>query len=193
MISFFNKATQRIAEAFNGPKVKDTEFDEKLEEMNQSEKGLNELRGILFNVDKNFAGLRFHFLCVYSAVEHIYAGNKQYEAVTSELISTHREMEEMCNKFITQFAEVKSTTTQWMGLFQEARLLIEKRKEARRVYEHYDDKMEKLLKERSQRSSETPDQLDYYNKVSVIFYMILIYFYFYSRMKLNSRIVLKDT
>lgn len=165
MKSFFNKATQRIYEAFNGPKVKDTEFDDKIKEMQESEKGLMILRELFINCEKNFTGLRLHCVHTYSSIKSLYDGSKEYETISKDIIDIHKEMENALQSFFKQLNDVKNMTDEWVGMFRDARISIERREELRREYEHYDSKMEDIMKERAQNSSETPKDIEKYNRV----------------------------
>ena len=49
MPNLWTKATQKIAEAFGGPRTKDTEFDLKVDEMKLIEKGVLSLRVVFQN------------------------------------------------------------------------------------------------------------------------------------------------
>jgi hypothetical protein len=167
MISFFNRATQRIYEAFNGPKVVDTEFDEKLLEMQKSEQGMMALRQLFLNCDKNFSGLRFHFTTVHTCIKSLYDGNSAYDSLKSELVNIHLEGENILQNFAKQLNDVKTMTDEWIGLFSEAKLAVEKRVIDRREYEHYDKKMEEMMIEKSKKQNESPSDIEKYNRVSL--------------------------
>jgi hypothetical protein len=172
MKNLWNRATQRIYEAFNGPKVRDTEFDDKVAEMTNSEKGMIMLRNVYLNSEKNLFGLRAHFLEVMNSIKNIYGGCESYEALSNEIASAHQNMEDHVQTFVKAMNDVKNMTDEWMNLFRDAKIAIEKREKDRREYEHYDEKMESVMKERAQKNNETPKELEYYSRVSII---ILIY------------------
>lgn len=169
MKNLWNRATQRIYESFNGPKVKDTEFDEKVTEMNNSEKGLNSLRELFLNCERNFSGMKFHFTATYSSIQCIYESSPAYDNIKSELVGVHKEMENITQNFLKSLNDVKQMTDEWMNLFREAKIAIEKREKDRREYEHYDEKMEDIMKERAEKNSETPKDIEFYNRVRIIF------------------------
>lgn len=174
MKNLWNRATQRIYEAFNGPKVIDNEFDEKVKEMEKSERGLIMLREVFQKAETNFAGLRYHFTSVYSSIKNLYEGYPGYEVITNEIVNIHTEMELLCQNFLKSLNDVKSMTDEWIGLFVDAKIAINKRIEDRREYEHFDVKMEDIMKERAQKSSETPKEIEYYNRVRI--FIIYIYY-----------------
>lgn len=196
MKNLFDRATRRIYEAFNGPKVVDNEFDEKVKEMEKSERGLVMLREVFVNAENNFSGLRCHFTSVYSSIKNIYEGNPAYEIISNEIVHVHIDMEEICKNFLKSLNDVKSMTDEWTGLFSDARMAINKRIEDRREYEHYDEKMEDIMKERAQKTSETSKDIEYYNRVRNILiniYIYIKYIVFFFRMKLNSKMPQKNT
>ncbi len=173
MKNLWNRATQRIYEAFNGPKLKDPEFDDKLNEMQASEKGMNALRSIFLNCDKNFQGLKNHFGEVTNSIKCIYKGSSSYDTVSNDLISAHENMEDQINQFCKAMNDVRNMTEEWVNLFRDAKSAIEKRDVDRREYEHYDQKMEEIMKERAGKSSENPKEIEFYQRVSFFLFIYL--------------------
>ena len=171
MKNLWNRATQRIFEAFNGPKVRDTEFDDKIVEMNNSEKGMIMLRSVFVNCERNMNGLKTHFNETSNSIKAIYSGSPAYDQISNELISAHTSMEEQIQIFVKAMADVKNMTDEWVNLFRDAKVAIEKREKDRREYEHYDQKMEELMKDRSTKTNETPKELEFYSRVSHLIYI----------------------
>ena len=62
-------------------------------------------------------------------------------------------------------------TDEWMNLFRDAKLSIERKEEQRRNYEHYDEKMEIIMKDRAKKSKETQEDIDFYNRVSTCLFI----------------------
>jgi len=164
MKNLWNRATQRIYEAFNGPKVKDNEFDEKVNEMHNSEKGLVMLKELFLNCERNFAGMRFHCTGVYSSIKAIYDGKPEYDSTINEIVQVHKEMESLCSNYLKAMNDVRQMTDEWMNLFRDAKFAIEKREKDRREYEHYDEKMEEIMKDRAGKSNESPKDIEFYNR-----------------------------
>lgn len=162
MKSFFDRATQRIYEAFNGPKVFDHEFDDKVNEMINSEKGMVQLKELFINMEANFSGIRNHARLVCSSLKAIYDGNKNYENVIKEITQVHADIDVQVMSFFKSLSDVRNMTEEWMGLFVQAKILVEDRVKWRREYEHYDQKMEDMMKERSKDSNY---DIDKYSRV----------------------------
>lgn len=162
MKSFFDRATQRIYEAFNGPKVVDHEFDDKVNEMINSEKGMVQLKELFINMEANFNGVRNHARLVCSSLKAIYDGNKNYENVIKEITQVHVDIDVQVMSFFKSLSDVRNMTEEWMGLFVQAKILVEDRVKWRREYEHYDQKMEDMMKERSKDSNY---DIDKYSRV----------------------------
>lgn len=162
MKSFFDRATQRIYEAFNGPKVVDHEFDEKVNEMINSEKGMLQFKELFLSMENNFNGIRNHARLVCSSLKSIYEGNKNYELVIKEITQVHSDIDVQIMSFFKSMSEVRSMTEEWNGLFVQAKILVEDRVKWRREYEHYDEKMEDMMKE---RSKDVNYDIDKYNRV----------------------------
>lgn len=98
--NLFNRATQSIVEAFNGPRTRDAEFDAKLEQMRASERGLNSLRALFFHAETNISGLKMHFKELYSSVRTVYEHNSPYSKITNEICDLHQELEQLCSNFV---------------------------------------------------------------------------------------------
>lgn len=164
MKNFINRATERIYEAFNGPKIKDQEYDNKIAEMVKSEKGMIAFRTNFLNIEKNFGGLRAHLNDTAANVKALFEGNTAYEATITEISNIHLSMDLKIQNFLKSINEVRGMTDEWMGFFTEIKILIEKRETVRRDYEHYDNKMEELMK--SKINYENPKDSEYLKSVS---------------------------
>lgn len=169
MKNFFNRATQRIYEAFNGPKVRDTDFEDKIQEMNDSEKGMNSLRSVFLNCDRNINGLRQHFSDVTNSVKYIYSGSSSYSTICNEIANGHAKMEEQLQTFVKSMNDVKKMTDEWVDMFRDAKASITRREELRREYEHYDQKMEEIYNDKSKKQTENQKDIEFYKRVSYLF------------------------
>lgn len=72
-------------------------------------------------------------------------------------------------------------TNEWIGCFNEAKQAVEYREKMRKEYDHYDEKIEEMLKKRGEsREPDTPEKLEYYRRVRS--------FNFRTRKSTNSRL-----
>jgi hypothetical protein len=56
MPNLWSNTYQRVVEAFNGPRTKDTEFDAKIEELKILERAVQNIKSIFPNFSKNTQG-----------------------------------------------------------------------------------------------------------------------------------------
>jgi len=63
-------------------------------------------------------------------------------------------------------------TDEWVNHFREVQAFISKREEARRRYDHYDEKLENMLKTRAEKAlkgvNEQTKELEFYGRVFFI-------------------------
>ena len=101
MKNLWNRATQRICEAFKGPRTKDTEFDMKVQEVKQAERGLLLVRQIFYSFDKNMIGFRSFCNEVNTGFRTSHQDNSPYTTISNEVCDLHQEMEALFLQFVS--------------------------------------------------------------------------------------------
>jgi len=152
MPNFWSNAMQKIYEAFNGPRTRDTEFDQKVNEVKQVIKAMTNTTNLIRNFPSRTSGIRS--LCQ-ELVNNLLIIYKDKGIIFSEfandVITTHRNIEKAYLSCCEVLQNCQVLNSEWDKLFNEVKQNMAKREEARQVYDHYDEKMEKLVKERNEK------------------------------------------
>ena len=170
MPNLWSSTTQKIYEAFYGPRTKDTEFETKVEEIKFAEKHLQGVKTIFFNFTKNTQGYKNTCKEVYSHLAMAYSENSPYWATVVEITQVYQEIERIYDIMAEKISMLASQTAEWDRNFDDVKKNIAIREEYRRTYDHYDEKLEKLVKIRSEKSikgmEETPKEAQNFERVS---------------------------
>ena len=157
MPNLWTKTTQIIYEAFKGPRTVDIEFNGKYEEIK--------------------------LLC-----QHLikpYPNDSIYFPQINSIIQAHKEMINCYQECSTALGNLSGATSEWHKIFTEVKTNLKKREEARKIHDHYDQKMENLInnkyKKMQNKEEETEEEIKKFDRVSN-FINILFY-----RMKLNIK------
>ena len=150
MPNLWTKSTQKLSEAFSGPRTKDSEFDRKVEEVKSVERGINDLRNLLKNYQNFTIGIKNVNKEIKDSLKTIY-GNSSFDKVSQEIIDMHTNIEQYYVDMINNINNIYLKTSEWLNGFQTVKDLIEKREVLRREHDHYDEKLEKIYKAREEK------------------------------------------
>ena len=171
MPNLWTKSTQKLSEAFSGPRTKDLEFDKKVEELKIIEKGLVDLRNTFKNFQIMTSGIANICKEIKGSIKSIYKSS-HYETFGDCVLNFHDNIETHYNEMITNVNNVYNKTSEWMADFKTVKDLIEKRNQCRKDYDHYEEKMEKMYKSKDEKIRKgdiinAKDQ-EFYERVSKI-------------------------
>jgi hypothetical protein len=177
MPNLWTSTTQKIYEVFYGARTIDTEFNNKHEELKACEKSLGGIRHILANFQKNTLGLKNFLKDVYTHMSLAYSDNSPYWSSILEVCSVHQEAERLLDGMVEFVGILCNQTLDWERNFDDAKKNIAMREEFRRTYDHYDEKLEKLVKSRQDKATrgvrESDKEIQQFERVKIKF---LIYF-----------------
>ena len=176
MPNIWTNTSQKVYEIFYGPKTRDTEFDIKIDEMKMHEKSFLAIKAILYNFPKNTGGIKNMCRDVYNYLTATYGEGNPYAGLINEISNVHKEIERLYDNMTEQIRNIAGTTAQWDKYFEEARVNLVKRDNFRRTYDHYDEKMEKLVRTRNEklykRIQETPKEMERFDRVINLFLIL---------------------
>jgi len=152
MPNLWTKTTQKIAEAFNGPRTRDVEFESKMEDMKSMEKAIANLKSLIQNFSTNSVAIKNICKGVYGCINSIYDKHCPYSDIANDIFETHIEIEKIYENMNTSMHNLFSRTTEWNQMFQSAKALLQQREEKRKDYDHYDEKLAKLYKAKLEKS-----------------------------------------
>jgi hypothetical protein len=173
MPNFWTKVTQKISESFSGPRTKDTEFETAVKDLWMTEKGLNSIRGVFQNISNFTANFKNSCIELSNSTKVIYEKDSPYASVANSILTINEEMVKYADEFNARLVKLYSETNRWNNVFNELKSRMCKREEARKIYDHYEEKMDKISKQRSEKlrkgAQETPKELDFYKRVFFIY------------------------
>ena len=151
MPNFWSQTTQSIYELFNGPRTVDTEFEEKQKELKASIESMGIINQTVKNFSNQTQGLRNFCQNVYNNLTKSYSRNSVYYPFIADLAETHKKVENAYNICSETLKNIQIKNVEWDKIFNDVQNGLQKREEARKIYDHYDEKMEKLVKERNEK------------------------------------------
>jgi hypothetical protein len=151
MPNLWTKTSQKIAEAFSGPRTKDTEFDIIVEEMKIVERGVLGFKSFLSNFSMYTQTLRNYAQEMNLAIKNLYQKNSPYAILAGEMYEAHLQLEKIYDTFLNKVHDITAGTKDWQLFFNDAKTKISKREQVRKNYDHYDEKLEKLYKSKLER------------------------------------------
>ena len=114
---------KKIAEAFSGPRTKDTEFDQKVEEMKTIEKSIIEMKNIFQNFVNYTSGIKAFSRDFYNANRNIYDKATSFGALGNDICECHAQIERSYEELTTSVNEINLATHQWSKMFTQAKVL----------------------------------------------------------------------
>ena len=172
MPNIWNKATQMIYEAFKGPRTVDIEFNGKYEEIKLIVSQIKNISITIKSFPEKLNG--FKQLCT-EICQHLikpYPNDNIYYPQISSIVSAHKEMINCYQECANILGKLTGSTEEWHKTFSEVKLNLKKREEARKIHDHYDEKMEKLIEEKHKKmenhEEETEEEIQKFDRVSKI-------------------------
>ena len=160
MPNFWTRATQAIQEAMNGPRTKDIEFTKLLDKMRSIETGVLTLRAILQTFESYTQSLGTLFQQLSESIDKIYDDSSPFHAIATDIKQAHVDMISDYNVFKKQTSLLSSKTTEWSALFTQVQEQLKHREEKRKVYDHYEQKLDKLYESTAKRKTKSKKEED---------------------------------
>lgn len=146
MPNFWTKTSQSLSESLNGPRTKDKEFDNKVEELKLIEKGVMGVRMIFQNFLNQTISLKNVYRDIHNSVKNAFERTSPFYETATDICTVHLEMEKIYTNFNENVYKLYSKTSEWGVLFEQAKKAVEHRDSLRKVHDHYDEKLEKIYK-----------------------------------------------
>ena len=152
MPNFWSITLQKIYEAFNGPRTRDVEFDQKVEEVKTVIKAMGITTNLIRNFPQRTSGIRSLCTDLITNLQIIYKDkNTIFSEFANDVITAHKNIEKSYLSCCEVLQNCQILNSEWDKLFNDVKENINKREEARKIYDHYDEKMEILVKERNEK------------------------------------------
>ena len=170
MPNFWTRTTQLIYEAFKGPRTVDTEYNAKYEEVKLFLQQIKNISLTIKSFPQKLNG--FKELCneLCDNLLKPYPNDNIYYPQINSIVSAHKDMISTYQECSNILGNLISTTDEWQKLFAEAKVNLKKREEARKVHDHYEQKLEDLIKEKHRKlennQEETEEEIQKFERVS---------------------------
>lgn len=162
--------------------------------MKNVESSIASMKNIFQNFVKYTSGIKSFCRDFCIANKTIYDKNSSFGSLANDITDCHSQIERSYEELITSVNEINLATNQWNSIFNQSKVKFQllqnsiyKREESRKVYDHYDEKMEKLYRSRQDKikknASENPKDYELVTRVII---------FIYRRMKKNTRKPLKN-
>ena len=149
MPNFWTKITQKAYECFNGPRTQDFDFDKKKQEVTLMKDKINQIRNILLSINERTKGFHMINVDIFNNFGLVFDRNTNYYSFMDDTCQAHNALDKIYIEFTENLKKVTDETLKWDKPFKDLDQELKKQVEFRKVYDHYDEKMEKLVKERS--------------------------------------------
>ena len=163
---------QMIYEAFKGPRTVDLEFNGKYEEIKLIVSQIKNISVTIKSFPDKLNG--FKQLCT-EICQHLikpYPNDCLYFSQISAIISAHKDMIKCYDECADTLGKLTGSTEEWHKTFNELKLYLKKREEARKIYDHYEEKLEKLIEDKHKKmenhQEETAEEIQKFDRVSKI-------------------------
>ena len=172
MPNIWTKTMQMIYEAFKGPRTVDLEFNGKYEEIKLIVSQIKNISVTIKSFPDKLNG--FKQLCT-EICQHLikpYPNDCLYFSQISAIISAHKDMIKCYDECADTLGKLTGSTEEWHKTFNELKLYLKKREEARKIYDHYEEKLEKLIEDKHKKmqnhQEETAEEIQKFDRVSKI-------------------------
>lgn len=168
MPNFWTNTTQKIYEAIAGPRTCDVDFELKVDEVKLLEKYMTSIKSIYHNFYLNTNGVKTIYKDMYSLLA-VYDKNSPYWPLVNDIVNIYDQCDKQYDMMVEKVQEIDKIACQWDELYAEVKACINQREELRRTYDHYDEKLEKLVKLRNEKlaknSEEKPSDITEFERV----------------------------
>ena len=151
MPNLWSATLQQLYECFNGPRSIDYEFEKKAQEFKLVKERIGLIKQTLLSFPGKAQGMLSFCNDVYNYFTLAYEKDKCYYAFIDDVSNAHKALENEYSNCKDLIYKIAQDTIKWDTCFTEIDTLIKQRSEKRKAYDHYDEKMEKLVKERNER------------------------------------------
>lgn len=174
MKGLWNNTIGKVYNSFRTKTItRDDQFDAKVAEILEADKQMHLWKHFLSNYDKNTGGLRPLVSELANLICTTYSNSSVYFPLMSEIIIAHQELEKSYIGMLESIWKLREFLEQWECLYIEAKANIEHRAKLLLIHEHYDKKMEKMVKNRDTGGKyDTPKYEERFRRVN----KLLIYY-----------------
>jgi len=151
MPNFWRSTIRKFYDIFSGHKTNDSDYNLKIEQLRNTEKSVDKVKAIYSKFDQNFSGFKNICREIYQVLPSIYDKSSPYWSFIDDIIHLYMEAERIYDNLILQVQELEKIGNDWDSQIKEVLNNVNLREVARRNYDHYEDKMQKISKKRQEK------------------------------------------
>lgn len=146
MLDFWNNATQYISDVFTyDDKTKDDDYQRLCDKMITIESGITSLKALLKG-HKTYVEPFYEFIRILNeSIKQIYIDSPLKEQI-EKIISKHELIVKEIQNMSKKLTKLNSATSEWSTIFTKAKESIKIREEKRKNFDHYEQKLLKIDK-----------------------------------------------
>lgn len=171
MPNFWTTTSQKIYEVLYGPRTRDVEFDEKVDELTQTIHAVKKIQEIIHSFHQRTEGIQKLACELYTNLPVVYSQNVIYYEFIKDVCAAHKSLETSYVSCAESINSMSQFANEWDKLHNEVNQLLHQREESRQVYDHYDEKMEKLVRNRNDKlarhHNESQKEIDKFERVTI--------------------------
>ena len=160
MPNLWTKTTQMIYEAFKGPRTIDIEFNGKYEEIKIMVSQIKNISLTIKSFPEKLNG--FKQLCT-EICQHLlkpYPNDCIYFSQINSITTAHQDMIKCYDECSAILGKLSGSTEEWHKTFNDVKINLKKREEARKIHDHYDEKLEKLIEEKHKKMENNQEETE---------------------------------
>jgi hypothetical protein len=89
---------------------------------------------------------------VFLSLSVLFSETNPYYPVVKDILEVHKSLDLAYEEMATNISNLGKHTMEWDKLFEEAKNNLNQREALRRIYDHYDEKFEKLVRLRNEKA-----------------------------------------
>lgn len=143
----------------NGPKTEDSDLKKRIEQTAIVDKNLKKLKNIILNFTKSFESKFFlkselmHFnRDISEIIFTLYDQSDEYKDFADIITRVHVEGNKLFNQISSDINTLNKKTEDWDSYFNPIKHLLIEREKHRKVYDHYETKLEKLVQTKEEKT-----------------------------------------
>lgn len=160
MKSAWTSVSQKEFECFLGLRERDFEFEKKTEELTLAQQELDRIKEVLLSFANQTQGLPVLYEDISNNIIQAYSKDNCFFDFIQNVVRIHKELQAAYFNCKDLMETIVNDTQQWKDIYSQAEKDILDRNEKFKTYEHYDIKMEQLVKERNEKLNKKKTESD---------------------------------
>ena len=155
MPNLWTRSSHAIQEAMNGPRTEDVEFTNLIEKIKVIEMGVVILCNMLQTFENQTQSLGLVFKQLSDSIDKIYDSSSPFHSLANDIKEAHVAMLNYYDTFKKNTSSLSSRTSEWSVLFTQVQEQIKQRNDKKKVYDHYEQKLDKLYEINAAKKSKS--------------------------------------